>query len=114
MPTIITFDRGGTDRRPQIRFSGHSAIENGDRDTGIRLCATMSTLASVVEAYVETQGIGYSLSVCPGQIDGIPVRAIEWMYIDRERMDPIFETVKQITSLLAAQYPDYLQVRDVG
>ena len=114
MPTTMTFDNSRADGHVGICFSGHSATEQGDRDTGLRLCASMSTLASVVEAYVETLGIGYSLSVCPGDMDGVPVRTIRWESADDEIMAPIVETVRQIASLLAAQYPEHIKVQSRG
>ena len=113
MPTEVTFS-GSPGRYTSIAFSGHSAVEDGDRDTGLRLCATMSTLASVVEAYVETLGIGYSLSVCPGDSGAPPVRAIRWESSDGETMAPMVEAVRQIASLLAAQYPEHIKVRVCG
>lgn len=114
MPTTVTFDNNRADGRIEISFAGHSAAKQGDRDTGLRLCATMSTLASVVEAYIETLGIAYSLSVCPGDMGGPPMRIIGWESSDGEIMAPMFEAVKQMVFLLAAQYPEYIKVQDCG
>ena len=113
MPTEVIFS-GSPGRYTSIAFSGHSAVEDGDRDTGLRLCAAMSTLASVVEAHMETLGIGYSLSVDTGETNGKPVRSIRWDIRDADKVDSLSATIRMVVSLLAMQYPDYIQIRDIG
>lgn len=93
-----------------IAFHGHSSAEDGDNDMGMRLCASMSTLASVVEAYIETLGIAHNLSIVPAPPEGIPIRSITWDKSESDKMKNIVMTVKHIAWLLSAQYPDYISV----
>lgn len=114
MATQVLITKGKKpDSYVSIAFCGHSASIDGDRELGMRLCAAMSTLASVVEAHIETLGLAHNLIVVPAPPDGVPSRTVSWNESDANKMFDLVTTIKQILLLLSAQYPDNIGVSEV-
>ena len=116
MPTTVRFFNNLATEG--ISFSGHAIsdcpneVVSGDRNDGIRICATASALCSLMEALAEQTCCGYKLEVNDGVASQAPSRAISWDGVQNFTMHSAREALRQVVTSIAIQYPHYLKVED--
>ncbi len=106
MATTVKFFQDADGIYVGVSFSDHARGEdNPDKETGMRVCAAMSVLASYVETLAECAGVDYEIKVEKEP----PLREIRWKRQFALQV-PITALYNTILSL-SAQHAEFVEVK---